>query len=1144
MPKKTNLSKILGYEKREIEDTYGKQDPLAEISAKSEPSWIIQKVGPSHLLLHEESESVVTSEEHLTRVQDANRLILINEIFYQLHAGEENLLILKGKITDFKMVLEKIKHRFSEDLEKLESNKVDTEILLTLVHNCIKEMERFSFQLDKALKEGNYFISHNQEVINKCCELFFAPSIVDDTLSSPLKLINDEIEETLKKSIFQFKKDLSQKQMLIEQGKPTSPIKEKLDSPVLDSISLVQEAPHIPLDSDKQTIENLLQEIELSDEIESLDNASSDFSVVSDIYDLEEIELPIEVEISAQDDVSLKLYQVSDINQYVKIIALAIKKEENLDLFEKLINYRSERLAAIDLLNKQLALSLALGEPEEKITLLYHWIEICRGKSPKDRIIIPGVIDRDALNKIHQSPVLNEIYFKLPHLLQADLSHDAEDRGLETRVIDSVRSIDDPNPNSDQILLRWSNFISQEKVKLRLTSNFSCLPESLVLMHSLNMRIVESPNIDAETIALWKQQLKAAYKLYQVELGIPAEKRLLTQEPLTEEEYQLIQNHPSFSSIFRTLGETHEGKLCLERLLQEQYRSILIGIISKDEGAPINTHGLLEHNKDSTTELLIEKGESEFLRGSRFLIGGEFLQNKIRYGFPQKLVTILMEKGFSQDEAESTVGFVSEQRVYYIFSNLLASRANAVKQKTYSVKESPDYVNIYKSNGTIYFEVTSGPWSFMCIDDERFLPKQPPKTIGNFFDAKFILLYKLIPGLDVKDDVLRLVDVTTDSYASWQLLNFDSPEWNALPVIQRYIKDIELVMQDLRASDPQKRRAAKSTIEQWLSNESDKLHLKDYELIETHLKEIISEVPILSLGIGESWLSKTLACCAHKIKIHKQRPTKLQGKERELLLSELAMQVPFDLQAVGRHLICEIDTRVEPAKLRIEYFLGEEAAAPGQYKALKDFLSPLLQKKIMENLLLDEMIDSDSIAKNTNMIDWLKAQIIVCNSHIAAANDEAFDVTTIVSALMIENTRAEAMNKINIFLMGSTRDRAKCSALAERLTTYKSGLQAKGNEDQMFIRWLNNAIDSAMGGAPESKARLSSSSSSSLDRRIEQVEKQDRFFSSSSSSMNAAQSIERRTSHFFSKIEEGFSRLSRKGSGADRQSPPKKGSNF
>lgn len=386
MPKKTSVRTILDHEKREIESTYGKEGPLAEISANSEPSWIIQKVGPGHILLHEENESVVASEEHLERIQDANRLILMNEIFSQLNAGEQHLQILKEKITEFKMVLEESKHRFAENLEKLESNKVDAEILLTLVHNCIKEMERFSFQLDRTLKEGNYFIKHNQEVINKCCELFFAPSIVDATLSSPLKLINDEIEGTLKKGISQFKEDLSQKQRLIEQGKPASPVKEKLDSPVLDraiheklpsdSASLIQEAPNILLEGDKQTTEYALQEIELPDEIKFLDNAPSEFSAVSETYDLQEIKHP--TEIPEQDDSSLKLYQVSDLNQYAKVITLAIKKEGNLDLFEKLINYRSERLVAIDLLNKQLALSLALGEPQEKITLLYHWIEICR----------------------------------------------------------------------------------------------------------------------------------------------------------------------------------------------------------------------------------------------------------------------------------------------------------------------------------------------------------------------------------------------------------------------------------------------------------------------------------------------------------------------------------------------------------------------------------------------------------------------------------------------------------------------------------------------------------------------------------------------------------------------------------------------
>lgn len=1071
--RRPDLRKYLSYEAQEIENAYAGQPPLAGI-------WVIEKISPGHsILLHDKS--VANSE----RILDENNLRLIREIFFQFESGEQNLERLKRGIVALNVSFERLKQRIEEDLKKLVVVDAIASIQLTLVQNCIKEIEQLSSDLDDALKKGNEVIGRHQAAINKCYALFFASStkVIDSTLTEQVLPIS-EAAQILKKDIAQFKEELSKKENILIQA--------NLDRPVLNRVSLkfaeeYADVLHIIAD---------LQEIEIFDPLKD----------------------------------KIQLHQDSDFANYVKNIILALKNQDSSDLLDKLTNYKQERLDAIRVLVDQLALSLALEEPLEKNYLLYRWIEICRGNSPQKRFFNKKLFDSKDLSSIHQDLVLKEIYFKLPRILKDDLTHEAEYRAQETNVIDSTRSIDDPNLNADQISLQWCRFITQERSRFERGER----PRSLELMYCLYGDITD-PRKEKPEDARWEQQLKIAYKIYNAERGVRSENRLLTQEPLTEEEYQLIQKDTSLSRIFSNLQPEIQQQLRLEH-----YKSILLQVLASHsslEDAPINLQGLLKHDGEYKADYLLTNGEVEFARGFSFLIEGEYLQYKLKHAAVEKLEGILREKGFTHDEACSAIAFMREQMVYSIFSYFFSARGRDIKEHLYNIKELPQYINVYKENGTVYFEVKSSPWCFIRtdLDEPIIFPDQAnPTKIDNFYNAEFTLRYELILGKNIENDVLRLLDVTTDVPASWQLSSFQSEEWKKLPKIKRYIKAIELIMVTLNDASPENQQQAKNTIAKWLNDETNPLILEDYKLIQKHLLSI-AKVDLLSKAIGEEWLKANIERCTAKIELYSYESSAWNTKKTEILYVKKSDGTAFNAQVAFADLISNHPEKVSQAKHEIADFLSVSPSSLVECEQLHELLTSLLTSPLQ--------IDRDELA----------IQINLCKIHIV----DFLNVSIVVSKLMDVNTRLEGMERIHAFLNAATPSDSKCRDLAKKLTELKTLLQAKDSKDSDFVDWLNAAIESATGGSPESSDKLSSSSAliarrdprkitssySSSDPHSSSLSGSlDLQASSSSSSLSRHRDPITTVSQFFATT---FSRLSSKDtgdtptpSGKRRQSPP------
>ncbi|MBY0377673.1 MAG: hypothetical protein K2Q33_03820, partial [Gammaproteobacteria bacterium] len=1057
------------------------------------PSWVMEVTAPGHtLLLH--NEAAAASEEYAAWMSMRNQAILIEDIFAQRDQGEKIIEACQAFIVDIRETLRFIQRGHAENLEKL----TDDIIIATLVQNDIQRVEQMANDLSRIVQEHQEAIQRHQNAINHCAKLIFHSSLtlIDHTLEQKFTPIEQKYTEILRE-IAEFKAQITEKQL------PSAPTRS--DSTASKSESMLSKTAAISAANDhsghdtvedkaeksegavseeepkllhatdiSQIVENSDSEMSESKEIEkeepvSLEEDKAVLEVAVEYYVLEEIDIT-EINDNAVEAVSshsdsklssgseksnraIQLHESADIHEYTQKVIASLRywdRPEKSDLLGPFINYRAARAQAIKRLVHQLALSLALHHPQEEIDLLYRWIEICRGKHPQDRLFNPRPLERSALERIQQDSVLSEIYFKLPRGLQQDLHPKADEYAEKTGIINSTRSIDDTELNEDQIAGQWLRFIHQELEIMGELPAESSQCRLHDLMQSLTASIALRGSVDDETTFLWKKQLKAAYKMYELVKGIPSEERLVTQEPLTEDEYQLIQTHPSFKPIFINLPEAQQ-----EKLRQERYKSILLNVLAaKIASTPglLNIQGNLSHDIQLSDDALVRAGEAESMRGFRFLVEQDFFQYQLKYEANEKLIGILENKGFSASEARSVLGFMREQVVYSIFTYLLTSRAQTVTAEIYMVKGMPHYIHIYKEEGKIFFEVNSSPWLFFHVDKETSYPLQPnPEVPSIFYDAEFRLRYELRRGKTVSEDSLQLVEVTTDTPASWTLLNFDSLKWRALPTIERHIIAIDKIMIALSDANPVKQQEAKNCIERWLSAGSDSLNLKDYELIHQHLISI-SKVGCLLEVIGRQWLEDNLLACDCKIAQCREEQRRYGEKKPRYVFSDTL--VPFDAQEIVRELMSEVPDRVAQAKDSITQFLASHKPSIAQCELLRDLLHSMLPMK-----------EDGSVKERL----WLGAQIKVCDTHIAAARSESFDVPVVVAELMFPSTQVVAQQKIEKFLNGPRVEHDKYSDLARLLMDFCLGLGAKGANENL-ISWLDTAIDRACGGVKKENA--------------------------------------------------------------------------
>lgn len=1093
-----DLYTLLSSEKEHLDKVYTKTS-FDSVT----PSWVMEVTGPGHtLLLHDEA--AAASEEYTDWKTMQNRAILIEAIFAQCDQAEKVMEACQSFMAELQENLESIKHRHIENLGKL----TDAVIIATLVQNDIQKVEQMADGLSRVVREHKEAIQRHQNAINHCAKLIFDPSlrVIDRTLEEKFVPIEQNCAQMMRE-IDEFKAQITERQL------PLVPIRADNVSPKSEAVSskaaeISAANDYLGHDTVEDKAEKLVAEedstlLQVTDISSIADNSENEMPAVREMQKeeqvlLEDAKTPLEAEtehyILEEIDISeandnavepisiysdrklssgsekspraIQLHESADLHEYTQKVMASLRywdRPEKSDLLGPSINYRAVRVQAIKRLVHQLALSLALNHSQEEIDLLYRWIEICRGKSPQERLLNPNPLDQRMLDRIQQDPVLSEIYFKLPRDLQRDLHPKAEERAQKTGIINSTRSIDDTELNEDQIAGQWTRFINQE---LKIENEFqegSSQSRLHNLMQSLNTDIALRGSVDGETISLWKKQLKAAYKMYEMVKGIPSEERLVTQEPLTAEEYQLIQTHPGFKPIFISLPEVEQ-----EKLRQERYKSTLLNVLAaKVANTPglLTIQGNLSHDRQLNDDALVQAGEAESVRGFRFLVENDFFQYQLKYEANEKLIGILEEKGFNASEARSVLGFMREQVVYSIFTYFLASCAQEATGQTYMVKGMSHYIHIYKDAGKIYFEINSSPWTFLRMDDMKSFPKQDnPESPNIFYDAEFKLKYELRPGKTVTSDTLQLVDVTTDRPASWQLLNFSSQEWRALPTIKRSILTVDKAMIGLSAPDRLKQQQAKSTIEEWLNNEAHSLHLKDYQLIYQHLLSI-SKVECLSLVIGKEWLEHALYACALKIESWIEEKKSQRDEKPYYLFSDAI--APFDAQETAHELMSQVPERVAAARDRIERFLSLDKPTINQCEILCELLRSVLSGTLVERAIsLSDKGDADIVVSDRepgiNRL-WLETQIGVCRKHIADARNDAFDVPLVVAELMVASTQVAAQQKIVQFLEEPRIERAKYSDLARRLTDLRIALQTKG-ADEHLIPWLNMAIDCACGG--------------------------------------------------------------------------------
>ena len=811
---------------------------LDEILHHNEFSRVVMTINENRSLSLYSTENI--DSESVQPINDRNKLILINEILSQLDHAERRFSQFKEMIDALTIQFGNIQMHATESFKKLKEHRnyvFSNDLKKILIQNCQKEVEELCRSLSSIFAESIREIKLSQECIQKCQEYineyYDLYLDVSQVLSVQLKSVEGMSSE-LKKKIGKLGEELA---------------------------------------DEKDLAEFLVIELELMGNIRQ-------------VWLKEAIDV---------DDYSLRLISVLNDPERTDLFEVGDEEKRFID-----INYKEERLQVIKDLANQLALYSALNDSkceDQMGYLLYRWIEICRVKPPCQRRFNENCFGQEELARIKQNAVLRDIYFSMPRVMQLDLSDEAEQRAIKTNYIDSGFSIDDPKMDPDQILLQWSRFINQEKVYGRLNLNFLINPELVIFMFRLKTPVWRSLDADPKTIISWKQQLRIAYKLYEIVNNTPLEKRLLTQEPLTEDDYDFFQNDPDFSPVLKTFNN-----LILDKIHREYYKRTLIHVVGSSaearRGDSINLQGLLEHPRGAEVDILLSKGEDERNRGPRFLIKENFLKYKLKHEIDKKLVEILQEKGFTYPEARSISCFIGMQKMYSIFSHFFSQRASNKGLKYLPKADLPQYVNIYKLEGKIYFQVKSGPLVFADTDEAICFPEQPnPNKVEYFYDIEFVLLYELIPAENITDDVLQLIDVVITE-AGWQLLMFKDLAWQGkFPTVKRYVRDVDLTMDALTSRHYATRCEAKNRIEQWLSDDSSLLQQKDYELIQKHL-HAIAELEEVSLAIGSDWLKRNFERCAQKIESSAQKQGILADilPSKKLDCSHVApQQIIFDL---------------------------------------------------------------------------------------------------------------------------------------------------------------------------------------------------------------------------------------------------------
>ena len=739
------------------------------------------------------------------------------------------------------------------------------------------------------------------------------------------------------------------------------------------------------------------------------------------IKDIEDCYSKINMDVNKQHNVLIPqnhiarcAFTLDEIENY-KGYAQYVIHHINNDILADDITFRNSRIIAIKNLAEQLLLSLLLEkESSQQSIAIYKLIELCRGNIPKKRVLNQAHLTHDEIAYLKQAPVLKKLYIELPDSIKEDINRECQ-LGLAETIpyVNSTLLIDNDDiaetlasnktgANNKWVLImrRASLFYNYCAVQER-----SFNPVQKALFEKLTLLITPHIKGDVpESVDKLLEKSSPLYKLFELSRGIAPHNRTLFKLPLTQEEYQHIEQYILRSSL-PNLIEAHNPEL-IALMQAERYHGQFVATIYHDtEDSVIRKTSKLEHRPENKVNL-ISHGQSEFFRGFKFAVKGKLLQIPLKFSdVNTTLNSILMkELSVTADIANSIMAFISEQSVYYPFIHFLMTRSSqAFSEEAAHVADSqlPIIVNITYEQSSVYFDVHYEPIYFKKLQDIDFVVFPQANIAGesvrNFFDISISLKFKLMQGIDITTDYLQLIQINTNSPAAWQLLDCQSDSWQTIDTVHREIMMIEkyislLTRMPTLTSDSaeheecvRNRIAAKKAIENLLSNTLT--HWQDYQLMQQYLCSI-KQIPMLCHVIGNAWLTEQICFCEEKIS--SLQPQHKQVKSRQ---EQNKLLVPFrsqSLDTVGvkttnvdfhtvQQLICNL-CQHSGEELTKTKQLVETALMDGLFKTEADYSALQVALATLAN---DKMIYF-RIGK-----DWLILQEKACQAHLLSMQQDA-----------------------------------------------------------------------------------------------------------------------------------------------------------